>query len=209
MKYKAVLLDAFGTILQIKKGTHPYRQLMQEGRRSGRQPRPDDAQVLMTFNGGLSHAADHLGISVAPSRLSHLEEMLEQEVSSIEAFPDALEAVALLQERDRLVAVCSNLAFPYGRAVTRLFPTLDAYGFSFEIGTTKPDPLIYLATCERLGVIPGSACAETGIIMAGDSMRCDCEGPRDVGIAGIHLDRSKTTGIRDLMQFAELVLSKA
>ncbi|MGA3797728.1 hypothetical protein ACPCYX_08160 [Pseudomonas fluorescens] len=87
MKYKTVLLHAFGTILRIKAGTHPYRQLMREGRRNGRQPRPDDVQVLMTFNGGLAQASDHLGIAIAPSRLSLLEEMFEEEVSSIEASP--------------------------------------------------------------------------------------------------------------------------
>lgn len=207
MKYKTVLLDAFGTILRIKTQAHPYRQLMQEGRRNGRQPRPDDARVLMTFNGGLAQAADHLGIVLAPSRLSELEDMLEEEVDSIEAFPDALEAVALLQHHKRLVAVCSNLAFPYGRAVTRLFPTLDAYGFSFEIGSVKPDPLIYVATCKKMGVVPNSASVENGIIMMGDSLRCDCDGPRAAGIAGLHLDRSATSGIRDLMDFANHVLS--
>ncbi|RMV32861.1 hypothetical protein ALP12_200415 [Pseudomonas savastanoi pv. phaseolicola] len=57
MRYRAVLLDAFGTILQIKTGKHPYRQLLKEGLRNGRRPSPDDAKQLMTFNGGLSQAA--------------------------------------------------------------------------------------------------------------------------------------------------------
>lgn len=208
MKYKTVLLDAFGTILRIKSGTHPYRQLMLEGRRNGRRPRPDDARVLMTFNGGLAHAADHLGITITPSRRSQLEEMLEEEVSSIQAFPDALEAVALLQERKCLVAVCSNLAFPYGRAVTQLFPTLNGYGFSFEIGAIKPDPLIYLATLDRLGIVPQSVSDQNGIIMTGDSLRCDCEGPQAIGITGLYLDRASACGIRDLMDFAKHVLNE-
>ncbi|RMU19805.1 Haloacid dehalogenase-like family hydrolase [Pseudomonas amygdali pv. lachrymans] len=209
MKYNAVLLDAFGTILHIKSGTHPYRQLLKEGRRNGRQPQPNDAHLLMTFNGRLSQAAEHLGIDIAPSRLSLIEEMLEAEVSSIEAYPDALEAIALLQHHERLVAVCSNLAFPYGRAVTKLFPTLNAYGFSFQVGVTKPDPRMYLATCEKLGVIPGSTFGENRVVMTGDSMRCDCHGPRTVGITGIHLDRSKATSMRDLMVFARQVLSES
>jgi hypothetical protein len=52
---------------------------------------PDDARVLMMFNGGLSQAAEHLGIDITAPRLAEIEEMLEAEVSSIEAFPDALE----------------------------------------------------------------------------------------------------------------------
>jgi FMN phosphatase YigB (HAD superfamily) len=209
MKYKAILLDAFGTILRIKSGKHPYRQLLKEGRRNGRQPRPADARTLMTCNGGLSFAAEHLGIAIAPWRLAQLEEMIEEEVSSIEAYPDALEAVALLQEHERLIAVCSNLAFPYGRAVTKLFPTLNAYGFSFQTGVTKPEPRMYLTTCDKLGVVPGSTFGEDRIVMTGDSLRCDCYGPRAVGITGIHLDRSKTSGIRDLMDFAKQVLSES
>lgn len=208
MKYKAVLLDAFGTILRIKSGTHPYRQLMLEGRRNGRRPRPDDARVLMTFNGGLAQVADHLGITITPSRRSQLEEMLEEEVSSIEVFPDALEAVALLQERKRLVAVCSNLAFPYGRAVTQLFPTLNGYGFSFEIGAIKPDPLIYLATIDKLGIFADGVSGKDGVIMTGDSLRCDCEGPQSVGITGIHLDRANAGDIANLLDFAKHVLNE-
>ncbi|RMP32141.1 hypothetical protein ALO95_200050 [Pseudomonas syringae pv. antirrhini] len=206
MEYKAILLDAFGTILRINTGTHPYRLLLKEGRRNGRQPRPDDARVLMMFNGGLSQAAGHLGIDITASRLAEIEEMLEAEVSSIEAYPDALEAVALLQERKRLVAVCSNLAYPYGRAVTRLFPTLDAYGFSYEISATKPDPYMYRQTCALLGMVPGDAFGENRIVMTGDSLRCDCYGPRTVGITGVHLDRSNPNGISDLVDFAKQVL---
>lgn len=206
MKYKAVLFDAFGTILRIKTATHPYRHLLKEGLRNGRQPRPDDAGALMMFNGGLSQAAAHLGIGITASRLAEIEEMLEAEVSSIEAFPDALEAVALLQKRKRLVAVCSNLAFPYGKAVARLFPTLDAYGFSYEINATKPDPRMYRQTCKMLGLVPGDAFGDNGIVMIGDSLRCDSYGPRTVGIAGVHLDRSNPNGISDLMDFAKQVL---
>ncbi|UQB32228.1 HAD family hydrolase [Pseudomonas tremae] len=209
MRYKAVLLDAFGTILQIKAVKHPYRQLLKEGIRNGRCPKPEDAQFLMTFNGELPQAAEHLGIDVHPSRLAEIAETLEQEVSSIEAFPDALEAVALLHERKLLLAVCSNLAFPYGRAVRKLFPNLDAFGFSYEIGTTKPDPLMYSATCKLIGVELSSIFGENRIIMVGDSLRCDCYGPCAVGITGIYLDRSKATGINDLMHLARHVLSES
>ncbi|WP_122323044.1 HAD family hydrolase [Pseudomonas amygdali] len=209
MRYKAVLLDAFGTILQINPGKHPYRQLLKEGLKNGRRSSPDDAKNLMRFNGGLSEAADHLGISVHPSRLAEIEKILEDEVISIEAFPDALEAVALLQERSRLVAVCSNLAYPYGRAVKTLFPTMDAFGFSYEIGLVKPDPRMYQATCEMIGVESDNGFGENRVIMVGDSLRCDCHGPREVGITGIHLDRSKGEGINDLMVFAGHVLCES
>lgn len=209
MKYQAVLLDAFGTILKINASTHPYRRLLKEGARNGRRPQPDDVHVLMRFNGGISQAAEHLGIDIRPSRLAEIEELLEREVDSIEAFPDALEAVALLQESKRLVAVCSNLAYPYGRAVRGLFPSLDAFGFSYEIGATKPEPRIYLETCMMLGVEVDSDSTESNVIMAGDSLRCDVDGPQTVGISGIHLTRSRAGGISNLRDFANLVLRES
>ncbi|WP_267909487.1 HAD family hydrolase [Pseudomonas syringae group genomosp. 3] len=163
----------------------------------------------MRFNGGLSEAADHLGINVHPARLAEIQEMLEQEISSIVAYPDALEAVALLQERSLLLAVCSNLAYPYGRAVRTLFPTMDAFGFSYEIGLIKPDPRMYQSTCEMIGVESDNGFGENRVIMVGDSLRCDCHGPREVGITGIHLDRSQCSGINDLMVFARHVLRES
>ena len=206
MGYQAVLLDAFGTLLQIKGSKHPYRQLLKEGIRNGRRPKIDDAQFLMRFNGELSQAAEHLSIDIHPSRLAEIEETLEQEISSMEAFPDALEAVFLLQQRKLLLAVCSNLAFPYGRAVRRLFPTLNAFGFSYEIGVTKPAAWMYQATCKLIGLDLNDVFGANQVIMVGDSLRCDCYGPRTVGITGIHLERSKPSGINDLMVFAKHVL---
>ena len=127
-------------------------------------------------------------------------------ISSMEAFPDALEAVFLLQQRKLLLAVCSNLAFPYGRAVRRLFPTLNAFGFSYEIGVTKPAAWMYQATCKLIGLDLNDVFGANQVIMVGDSLRCDCYGPRTVGITGIHLERSKPSGINDLMVFAKHVL---
>lgn len=209
MKYQAVLLDAFGTIVQIKARRNPYRQLLKEGLRNGRRPSPDDAKRLMTFNGGVSQAAEHLGINVHPSRLAEIEDMLEQEVSSIVAFPDALEAVALLQENKLLLAVCSNLTFPYGHAVKTLFPTMDAFGFSYETGLVKPEAQMYQATCTMIGLNSDNGFGNDSVIMAGDSLRCDCHGPRTVGITGVHIDRSKCSGINDLMVFAKHLLRQS
>lgn len=60
MASKVVIFDAFGTILKIQNGVHPYRQLLREGMKHGRRPRPDDAIQIMTFDGGLSACADAL-----------------------------------------------------------------------------------------------------------------------------------------------------
>ncbi|RMN29894.1 hypothetical protein ALQ61_100700 [Pseudomonas coronafaciens pv. zizaniae] len=207
MSYRAVLVDAFGTIVRIRSATHPYRSLLKEGVRGGRYPKPSDVKTLMTFDGDLAQAAELLQITVRPERLAQIQDALDSEVHSIEAFPDALEAIRTLQAKQVRVGVCSNLAAPYGAALKRLFPTLDAYALSYEIGVLKPDPLMYRSACELLGVKIGARFGDERIAMVGDSLRCDCHGPRAVGINGLHLDRSGAGEITDLTHFSSLILA--
>lgn len=207
MSYRAVLVDAFGTIIRIPSASHPYRSLLKEGLRNGRRPIPSDIRTIMTFDGDLAQAAELLQITVLPRRLAQIQDSLTREVHSIEAFPDALEAIRTLQAKQVRVGVCSNLAAPYGDALKRLFPTLDAYALSYEIGVLKPDPLMYRSACELLGVEIGARFGDERIAMVGDSLRCDCHGPRAVGINGLHLDRSGAGKITDLTDFASLILA--
>ncbi len=208
MTYRAVLVDAFGTIVRIRSVTHPYRSLLKEGLRGGRYPKPSDIRTLLMFDGDLAQAAELLKITVRPERLDQIQDALDREVHSIEAFPDALEAIQSLQAQQVRLGVCSNLAAPYGAALKRLFPTLDAYALSYEIGVLKPDPVMYRSACKLLGVGIGERFGDERIAMVGDSLRCDCHGPRAVGINGLHLDRSGAGRITNLMDFASLILTQ-
>ncbi len=195
----AVIFDAFGTLLKIQRGRHPYRTLLKIGVDHGRRPQPDDATVLMTEPlENLAAAAIRLGITVKKSMLDELEQVLADEVAGIEPFSDGLEAVALLQSEGVRVAVCSNLATPYRQAIRKHYPALYAYVFSCDIGHIKPSAEIYKATCAALRASP------SGIHMIGDSKRCDCDGPGEIGIKGYFLDRSSQGGqYSDLLSFAQ------
>jgi HAD superfamily hydrolase (TIGR01549 family) len=208
MAYRAVVFDAFGTILKIQDGVHPYRQLLREGVKQGRRPRPDDAVRIMTFDGSLSACADALEIQIKPQRLAEIEAALEEEIAGIEAFEDALEAVELLHMHHLPLGVCSNLAQPYAQAITRHFPMLDAYTFSFEVGAVKPEPQIYESASKALGIDLADDEDSRRIIMIGDSLRCDCHGPRSMGMTGIHLERSPPGRIANLVDFASLVVAQ-
>lgn len=208
MTYQAIIFDAFGTILKIQAGVHPYRQMLREGMKHGRRPRPDDTVRIMTFNGSLSACADALEIQIQPQRLAEIEAVLEQEVAGIEAYPDALEAVSFLQQHLLPIGVCSNLAQPYARAVRRHFPKLQGYTFSFEVGAVKPAPIIYESACMTFGVDLAHDSDSRRIVMVGDSLRCDCHGARSMGMTGIHLDRSRPGRIANLVDFANLVVSE-
>lgn len=199
----AVIFDAFGTLLKIQGGRHPYRSLLKIGIEQGRRPRQDDALVLMSEPlETLAAAAKRLGITANPDQLAELEQVLADEVAGIEPYQDGLEAVARLQARGVRVAVCSNLASPYRAAVRAHYPTLDAYLFSCDFGQLKPSPDIYKAACTALGASPRDT------HMIGDCARFDCLGPAEIGITGYFLDRSNPAprDYRELSSFARDLL---
>jgi FMN phosphatase YigB (HAD superfamily) len=151
-----------------------------------------------------------MGISLSASKRIELSETLEKELSSIEPYPDAVQAIAELQDSDILVAICSNLAQPYGPVVRGLFPNIEYHAFSFELGVIKPDPHIYQFICGQMGVDPGYCFhPEKGqVLMIGDSPKCDRDGPRAAGIMGHVLHRDARGPITNLTQFVQLVLDR-
>ncbi|KWV74455.1 Phosphoglycolate phosphatase [Pseudomonas fluorescens] len=207
MKITAVIFDAFGTTVHITRPTHPYRQLLREGRSSGRMPKVDDLRTIMTNELSLGEAACVLGIKLTSARLLLLERAMEEEVASIRLYPDALEAIAILHAAGVKVAICSNLAKPYGMAVKQILPDLDGYVFSCQVGVAKPDPIIYRETCSLLGVQPGNELGGQGrVVMIGDSPKCDRDGPRQVGISGFLLRRGQPNGFSSLVGFAHTIV---
>lgn len=86
MTVKAVILDAFGTILYSQASVQPYRLLFREGLRQGRRPTPNDARLVMTLNCGLEGAAEHLGIHLPQGRLAELQAVLDTDLASVEPF---------------------------------------------------------------------------------------------------------------------------
>jgi FMN phosphatase YigB (HAD superfamily) len=208
MRISGVLFDAFGTIAEITTPTHPFMQLLREGSSQGRKPQADDIRTLMTRNLPIAEAALHFDIKLSSGRLKQLEEALQIELASIRPFPDAVAAISALQDAGLKVAICSNLASPYGPIIQQLFPSITAHGFSYELGCMKPDPCIYRQTCERLGLQPGNDFAvQDRVVMIGDSPRCDRDGPRVVGVHGFLLRRDGDAGFSDLHQFAGAALN--
>lgn len=204
----AVVFDAFGTLLNLQSKRHPFRQLLKEGMKAGRRASTGDVRVLMSNPWSLEEAADHLSISVSPTRLQALQDDLDREVASITPFADGVEALELLRAEGVRVGICSNLCEPYGAAVLQAFPELDGYAFSYQVGAMKPDAVIYQSICNALQVTPGHLFGDQHdqIAMVGDSLKCDQDGPRAVGMLGFHLDRSGRGAVRDLVQFAQLVI---
>jgi FMN phosphatase YigB (HAD superfamily) len=207
MSVRFILFDAFGTLLRIPQGRHPYRMILKEGIRQGRRPQPNDLHQVMTRSLSLAEAAELFGISIRPDLMAEIQDALDTDLDSIEPFDDGLQAVEMLQAEGIKIAVASNLAAPYGGPVRQLYPMLDGYGFSYAIGAMKPEPFMYRASCELLGADTSEYFTNNQVMMIGDSIQRDCYAPREVGIQGFFLNRRGGEGFKNLIDFADHVLA--
>ncbi|MEU0870230.1 HAD family hydrolase [Nocardia brasiliensis] len=84
-------------------------------------------------------------------------------------YPDVEEVLTSLAAQGIQVAVVSNIAFDIRPAFTARGwdRYIDAFALSFEIGAIKPQPRIFAATLDKLGVDP------TAALMVGDSAEAD------------------------------------
>lgn len=84
-------------------------------------------------------------------------------------YPDAGVVLNFLAAHDIPVGVVSNLAFDPRPAFARhgWVAHVDAVALSYEVGVMKPDPLIFQAALDKIGVDPGAA------LMVGDSAVTD------------------------------------
>jgi len=84
--------------------------------------------------------------------------------------------------RTGLLSVCSD-DVPAVWAETRLHGLFDAEIFSCDVGLRKPDPRIYLLTCERLEVEPAEA------LFVGDGANDELAGAERVGMRAALIHR--------------------
>ncbi|MEU4618701.1 HAD family hydrolase [Actinoplanes sp. NPDC023801] len=97
--------------------------------------------------------------------------------------PDAVSALIAIRSRGVRTAVVSDCthelpAFLPGLPVA---PLLDAQIYSVELGVCKPDPEIYLAACDRLGVDPEDC------LYVGDGGSHELTGAAAVGMTPVRL----------------------
>ena len=187
MAIKAVAFDVFGTLVNIDRPTRPFRKLVRLLHEAGRPRQRDDGIRAMSSAIDLRQAARLFGGMISEDALSALEAELREEIESITLFPDAAHTLLALKARGIKVALCSNLAAPYGPPVLELLPFRpDFCAWSYEAGAVKPQPGIYQFLCD------GIACQPDEVLMIGDTIDADMIGPRKFGMHGYHLDRHFT-----------------
>jgi putative hydrolase of the HAD superfamily len=102
-----------------------------------------------------------------------------------EAFPDALPLLRRLRHRPIRIAVVSDWDCTLAEHLDRLGvgAWIDEVVVSAVVGVAKPDPRIFAAALERLGVPPEFA------VVCGDDPVRDVAGARAAGIRGVLIDR--------------------
>lgn len=174
---RAIVFDAFGTLCEIGDKRWPFTRLTK-----GMPNRREARDFIMTHAVGIRDAATALRcheISV-----EELERELEEEIVSIRLYDDAIDALTNARALGLKIGIASNLAAPYAAPINALLPfELDAYAWSFEIGSKKPDPVIYEWVCRRLKVEPNE------VLMVGDTLSADYFGATAFGMPAFHLDR--------------------
>lgn len=180
---KAVVFDVFGTLVRITERRRPYRRLQDLLLQHGRCRTQEDATTFMTVDLDFSEVPAYFGCPLPVESLAPLREDLDAELRSISLFADVEAVISVLKKSGCKLALCSNLAKPYAAPVRGLLPGLDVYMWSFEAGAVKPDPRIYDRLCSTLGCKPGS------VLMVGDTLEADCDGPIAFGMRALHLNR--------------------
>ncbi len=144
---RAVLFDAYGTLCHIASQRRPYQQLAKRVTN-----RVLFTKAVMTQPLSLRQAAHRAVASVGESVLSQLETDLQEELASIQLFPEVEEVLETLKSRGYRLGIIANLAQPYAEPLKALLPFgLDLYAWSFEQGHPKPHPALYRWACSGLG----------------------------------------------------------
>lgn len=195
MAIKAVAFDVFGTLVRIERPARPFRKLVRALRAAGRPREMDDGIRAMSNTLDLRQAALMFGGKISEEQIEALEADLRDEIQSITLFPDATPTLTALKGSGLKIALCSNLAAPYGPPVLNLLPFApDFCAWSYAAGAVKPQPGIYRYLCD------GLACRPEEIIMVGDTHEADRVGPREFGIHGYHLDRRDSAANPDSLR---------
>lgn len=194
---KAFVFDLYGTLLEL--GPQKIHRALP--RALGIRP-ADWLRLVRSDLLTTSFETDESMASFICSRLAPGDPRLEseclriiaEEKISIRAVEGAASLLGFLKRRGFRLGLISNLSSSYKSAVWELglAEYFDALTFSCDEGMAKPDPAIYRATCDRMGVDPGAA------LMIGDSLPLDVDGARAAGMRALLLGAEPIPGLMDL-----------
>lgn len=205
----AVLFDCWGTLFTTTPTVPMYAIADEFGLRVDAGFRDAyEAAFMLERHDGYARPTRELAaaveVDVDAAAVERVVDRLETLNERQSAYDDTYPALEALQERGLALALVTNTDAASLRGLRREFgleATFDAVVPSYEVGSLKPDPAIFEAALDRLGVPPSR------VAMVGDSPGSDVAAAQRLGMravlvdrAGIHPDREpRVTGLADLL----------
>lgn len=190
--FRAVFFDFFGTLTTAVERGRAHADI---ARRLGCSPAAFSAELDRSFpvraRGGYGPPAEAL-LRVARNAGGtptgdDVAAALAARVAAIRADtrlrPDTVPVLTALRRRGLLTGVVSDCCheLPLFMPALPVAPLLSTCVYSIELGTGKPDPRMYLAACERLGVRPQQC------LYVGDGGSRELSGAEAVGMTAVRL----------------------
>jgi HAD superfamily hydrolase (TIGR01549 family) len=117
--------------------------------------------------------------------MERYQENYQNEIESIQLFPETKDILSALKDRWYKIAVVSNISIPYTKALYRLLPhTFNYEILSCNVGVSKPDKKIFDCLKNISWYHPDE------MVMVGDSIPSDIKWAMNAGIDPIHIDRT-------------------
>ena len=190
MKYKAVIFDFFGTLVDSST-RKAYENVAREmAAVLGAPPDAfarlwfDTAEMRMTGvlkspEGNIKHICQHLHVACTDEQVKRASEIRTNfTVEALKPRPDTLETLADLRARGLKIGLISDCSseVPAAWDNTPFAELIDAAIFSCSVGMKKPDPRIFRTTTEQLGVKPQEC------LYVGDGSSHELTGAKKVGM---------------------------
>ena len=192
---KIIIFDAFGTLVKIGESRSPYRKLMKWLRQNGRKPSIQDAKIIMSHTVNIEQLALYFGYVIPVQLLNEMNDDLQFELNTIELYKDTISTLQNLKNKGFKIALCSNLAMPYGEKLKTLLPNLfDVVVFSYEVGNIKPEQQIYEVIQAHFG------CEMLEMLFIGDHPILDVKMPISLGMSARLIERNRSQSLTDVLE---------
>lgn len=191
---QVIVFDAFGTLVKIGESRSPYRKLMKWLKDNGRKPSIKDANIIMSNAVDIEQLTKLFGEVIPEQLLNEINDDLQFELNTIELYEDTVHTLRNLKNLGFKIALCSNLAMPYGERLKTLLPNLfDAVILSYEVGTIKPEQQIYEMIQTHFN------CDMAEILFIGDHPILDVEKPLSLGMSARLIQRHNEQYLSDII----------
>ena len=181
--------------MKIGESRSPYRKLMKWLKDNGRKPSTKDASIIMSNAVDMEELATLFGEMIPAQLLNEINDDLQFELNTIELYEDTVPTLRNLKSLGFKIALCSNLAMPYGERLKTLLPNLfDVVVFSYEVGNIKPEQQIYEVIQAKFN------CEMSEMLFIGDHPILDVKMPISLGMSARLIERNRSQSLTDVLE---------